>query len=62
MSGREAFLVISKYLLSSSSQSAYLTNWRDTEEVLRQTECEPTLKILKLQREKRTASAFDYWY
>lgn len=66
MSGREAwrilFLVISKSFLPPSSQSAYLTNWCDTEEVLRQTDCEPTSKILKLEGEKGTGSAFYFWY
>lgn len=66
MSGREAWrillLLIRKSLLSPSSQSAYWTNWCDTEEVLRQTDCEPTLKILKLEGEKGTESAFDFWY
>ena len=56
---RMLFLVISKSLLS---QSAYLTNWCDTENVLRQRDCEPTLKILKLEGEKGTESAFIFWY
>lgn len=66
MSGRRAwrmqFLVTTKCLLSPSSRSAYLTNWCDIKEVLRQMDCEPTSKILKLEGEKGTESAFDFWY